>query len=89
MVRLDAFAFATKKLNTSSFFVEPEMWEMMERVQNILNEKSIPMLPEIHDHYTVQLKIAEHGYPVYDFVLPVMLLHTIYSKDSTRLRRWF
>ncbi len=88
MVRLDAFAFATKKLNTSCFFVEPEMWEMMERVQNILNEKSIPMLPEIHDHYTVQLKIAEHGYPVYDFVLPVMLLHTIYSKDSTRLRHW-
>ena len=76
MIRLDAFAFATKKLNTSCFFIEPEMWDMMKRVQGILDEKNIPMLPEIHDHYTVQQKIADHGYTVYDFVLPVMVLHT-------------
>lgn len=88
MIRLDAFAFATKKPNTSCFFIEPEMWDMMARVQGILNEKNIPMLPEIHDHYTVQLKIADHGYTVYDFVLPVMALHTLYSADSTRLRHW-
>ena len=31
MMRLDAFAFATKKYKTSCFFIEPEMWEMMER----------------------------------------------------------
>lgn len=88
MIRLDAFAFATKKLNTSCFFIEPEMWDMMDRVQKILDEKSVPMLPEIHDHYTVQLKIADHGYTVYDFVLPVMVLHTLYTADSTRLRHW-
>lgn len=88
MIRLDAFAFATKKLNTSCFFVEPQMWEMMERVQKILDERGIPMLPEIHDHYTVQLKIAAHGYTVYDFALPVLMLHTLYSADSTRLRHW-
>lgn len=88
MIRLDAFAFATKKLNTSCFFIEPEMWDMMERVQGILDEKGIPMLPEIHDHYTVQLKIAEHGYTVYDFVLPVMVLHTLYSQSSRRIRHW-
>lgn len=88
MIRLDAFAFATKKLNTSCFFIEPEMWDMMERVQGILDEKGIPMLPEIHDHYTVQLKIAEHGYTVYDFVLPVMVLHTLYSRSSRRIRHW-
>lgn len=88
MIRLDAFAFATKKLNTSCFFIEPEMWDMMKRVQGILDEKGIPMLPEIHDHYTVQLKIAEHGYTVYDFVLPVMVLHTLYSQSSRRIRHW-
>lgn len=88
MIRLDAFAFATKKLDTPCFFVEPEMWDMMARVQGILDEQGVPMLPEIHDHYTVQLKIAEHGYTVYDFVLPVMMLHTLYSADSTRLRHW-
>ena len=88
MIRLDAFAFATKKLNTSCFFIEPEMWDMMKRVQGILDEKNIPMLPEIHDHYTVQQKIADHGYTVYDFVLPVMVLHTLFSQNSRRLRHW-
>ncbi len=88
MIRLDAFAFATKKENTSCFFLEPEMWDMMEKVQAILDEKGIPMLPEIHDHYRVQLKIASHGYAVYDFVLPVMALHTLYSKSARRIKHW-
>lgn len=88
MVRLDAFAFATKKYGTSCFFIEPEMWELMERVQRILDEKNIPMLPEIHDHYTVQLKIAEKGYAVYDFALPVLVLHTLYMGNSRHLKHW-
>ena len=88
MVRLDAFAFATKKYGTSCFFVEPEMWELMGRVQRILDERNIPMLPEIHDHYTLQLKIAEKGYAVYDFALPVLELHTLYTKNSRRLKHW-
>lgn len=87
-LRLDAFAFATKKVGTTCFFLEPEIWEMMDRIQRVLDEKGIPMLPEIHDHYTVQLKIAEHGYAVYDFVLPVMVLHTLFSGSSARLRHW-
>ena len=61
---------------------------MMKRVQGILDRRGIPMLPEIHDHYTVQLKITEHGYTVYDFVLPVMVLHTLYSQSSRRIRHW-
>lgn len=88
MVRLDAFAFATKKYGTSCFFIEPEMWELMERVQKILDEKNIPMLPEIHDHYTVQLKIAEKGYAIYDFALPALVLHTLYTGNSKRLKHW-
>lgn len=88
LIRLDAFAFATKKLGTTCFFVEPEMWEMMKKVQDILDEKRIPMLPEIHDRPEIQLKIADHGYAVYDFVLPVMVLHTLYKKSSARLKHW-
>ncbi len=89
MVRLDAFAFATKKLGTSCFFVEPEMWDCMERVAGVLGERDIPMLPEIHDHYKIQLKIAEHGYPIYDFALPVLVLHTLCSGNCKRLKHWF
>lgn len=87
-LRLDAFAFATKKIDTTCFFLEPEIWEMMERIQKILDEKKIPMLPEIHDHYSVQMKIADHGYAIYDFVLPVMVLHTLYTGSGTRMKHW-
>lgn len=89
VIRLDAFAFATKKCGTSCFFLEPEMWEMMERVQKILDERQVQMLPEIHDHYKVQLKIAQKGYMVYDFALPVLVLHTLYTGNCRRLKDWF
>lgn len=89
VIRLDAFAFATKKCGTSCFFLEPEMWEMMERVQKILDERQVQMLPEIHDHYKVQLKIAQKGYTIYDFALPVLILHTLYTGNCRRLKDWF
>ncbi|MDF2486292.1 MAG: alpha amylase catalytic region [Herbinix sp.] len=88
LVRLDAFAFATKKLGTSCFFVEPEMWDLMKRVQQILDRRNIPMLPEIHDHYIIQEKIADHGYYIYDFALPTLVLHTIYTRSGKRLKHW-
>lgn len=88
IIRLDAFAFATKKLGTSCFFVEPEMWDLMKRVQDILDCRNVPMLPEIHDHYHIQEKIANHGYYVYDFALPVLVLHTIYTGSGERLKHW-
>jgi len=89
MVRLDAFAFVSKKYNTSCFFLEPDMWELMERIQKTLDRRNIPMLPEIHDHYHIQEKIADHGYYVYDFALPVLTLHTIYTGSGMRLKNWF
>ena len=36
-LRLDAFAFATKKVGTTCFFLEPEIWEMMDRIQRVLH----------------------------------------------------
>lgn len=87
-IRLDAFAFATKKVDTSCFFLEPEVWELLERVKRQLDQAGVALLPEIHDHYSIQLKIADKGFWVYDFVLPVMVLHTLYSKDSRRLAHW-
>ncbi|MBR5637049.1 MAG: sucrose phosphorylase, partial [Pseudobutyrivibrio sp.] len=30
MIRLDAFAYATKKAGSSCFFIEPEVWELMD-----------------------------------------------------------
>ena len=29
LIRLDAFAYAIKKLDTNDFFIEPEIWELL------------------------------------------------------------
>ena len=88
ILRLDAFAYAVKKLNTNCFFVEPEIWTLLDDLQKIANEYGIVLLPEIHEHYSIQLKLATHGYWVYDFALPMLLLYTLYTADTAPLAHW-
>ena len=88
IIRLDAFAYATKKAGTNCFFVEPDVWELLEYVQSILKPYGVEILPEIHEHYSLQLKLADKGYWVYDFALPMLLLHALYSGSSKKLVNW-
>ena len=46
------------------------------------------LLPEIHEHYSIQLKIAQHGYYVYDFALPMLLLNALYYGQGDYLKHW-
>jgi sucrose phosphorylase len=87
-VRLDAFAYAIKKVGGTCFFEEPEVWEMLDRVQNILAPFQVKILPEMHEHYTIQLKLAGKGYWVYDFALPMLLLHALYTGETSALVHW-
>lgn len=89
VIRLDAFAYAVKKPDTSCFFVEPEIWELLERCSKIAGEENALILPEIHEHYSIQKKLADRGYYVYDFALPMLLLHALYFGKSSYLRHWF
>ena len=88
IIRLDAFAYAIKKLGTSCFFVEPEVWELLEFARDVLKPYNVEILPEIHEHYTIQLELAKRGYWVYDFSLPMLLLYSLYSGDNQRLLHW-
>lgn len=88
IIRLDAFAYATKKIGTSCFFIEPDTWEMLDEVKEILEPYGVELLPEIHEHYSIQMKLAEKGYWVYDFALPMLVLHALYSGKSERLAHW-
>jgi len=88
VIRLDAFAYAVKKADTNCFFVEPEVWELLGWVRNILRPRNVEILPEIHEHYTIQKKLAEREYWVYDFALPMLLLHTLYTGSCERLLHW-
>jgi sucrose phosphorylase len=88
IVRLDAFAYTPKKAGGSCFFEEPEIWEMLERVNQILAPRSVAILPEMHENYTIQLKLAQQGYWVYDFALPMLVLQALYGGEGASLVHW-
>lgn len=88
MIRLDAFAYAVKQPGTDCFFREPEIWELLAEAAQTVAPYGVELLPEIHEHYTIQLKLAEKGYWIYDFALPMLLLHAIYQQDGQYLKHW-
>ena len=81
MVRLDAFAYTTKYENTSCLFVEPYIWDVLEYCKEILDSVGLEMLPELHGHYSSRLMLSQRGYWVYDFALPMLVLHALYSGE--------
>ena len=85
---LDEVAYAVKKLDTNDFFVEPEIWDLLKEVQDDISAKGALILPEIHEHYSMPFKIARHGYFIYDFALPMVVLYSLYSGKSQRLASW-
>lgn len=89
MIRLDAFAYATKPKDSSCFFEEPSVWNLLETCEAVLAPRHVEILPEIHEHYTIQQKLSRRGYPVYDFALPMLVLHAIYFHDPKYLFHWF
>ncbi|MDB6255121.1 sucrose phosphorylase [Lactobacillus amylovorus] len=88
IIRLDAFAYAVKKLDTNDFFVEPEIWDLLAQVRDDIAAKGAMILPEIHEHYSMPFKIAKHSYFIYDFALPMVTLYSLYSGKSERLAHW-
>ncbi|MFW6266491.1 MAG: sucrose phosphorylase [Halanaerobiales bacterium] len=88
LIRLDAFAYAIKKPGSSCFFIEPDVWELLDYAESILKPYDVEILPEIHEHYQIQLKLAERGYWVYDFALPMIMLYSLYSGRNERLINW-
>lgn len=88
IIRLDAFAYAVKKADTSCFFVEPDIWNLLHEIEDILEEYQVIILPEIHEHYSIQMKIAKQGFWIYDFALPVLVLNALYNGEGKYLKHW-
>lgn len=88
MIRMDAFAYTTLRLGTSCFFLEPEVWEILEWLRSFVAPFDAEILPEVHEHHSYQLKLAQRGYWVYDFALPMLVLHTLHHHTHRRLRDW-
>lgn len=88
MIRFDAFAYTSKVPGTSCFFIEPQIWDILDISMEPLKETGAAMLAEIHEEYHIQQKLAERGHYVYDFALPLLLLHAIEFKRIDRLQHW-
>lgn len=86
IVRLDAVGYVIKKLGTSCFFVEPDIYEFLDWIKEIADSLEIELLPEVHSHYSIQYKLADHGCWIYDFILPYRILDTMINKNSEALQ---
>ena len=88
VVRMDAYGYITKIRGTSCFFVEPQIWRLIEEMEELLQSQNMTLLPEVHDRYETALKIAGHGYWTYDFVMPLTVLHTLFTGSGKALKKW-
>jgi len=86
-IRLDAAGYAIKKRGTSCFMI-PETFEFIGDLARRAHDRGIEVLVEIHGHHLEQIEIAKHVDWVYDFALPPLVLHTLYTRNSSHLKRW-
>ena len=90
VVRLDAFAYLHKEVGESNFFNEPGTWEYLARIREKADSLGITLLPEIHSRYQDRTheKLAENGYPFYDFFFPSLVINALESGDAGPLTAW-
>jgi sucrose phosphorylase len=86
-IRLDAAGYAFKKAGTSCFMLD-ETFEFIDELSKTANDLGIETLVEIHSYYQTQIEIAKRVDRVYDFALPPLVLHSIFTKDFTALVKW-
>ena len=87
IIRLDAAGYAIKKAGTSCFMLD-ETFEFIDELSKLANKLGIETLVEIHSYYQTQIEIAKRVDQVYDFALPPLILHSIFSQDFSALAKW-
>lgn len=88
IIRLDAFAYAIKKIGTTDFFVEPDIWKVLNEIKKVVEPQGVKLLPEIHENYHIVRKLTDHDYYSYDFALPIIVLYSLYSGKVDPLIDW-
>jgi len=87
MIRLDAVGYAIKKPGTSCFMI-PETFAFVAELTSQARALGIEVLVEVHSHYLKQIEVARQVDWVYDFALPPLVLHALFTRDARPLARW-
>jgi sucrose phosphorylase len=90
IVRLDAFAYASKEPGARNFFNDPGTWDLLEGVRALANKYGLTLLPEIHSKYEEKIheKLARKGYMIYDFFLPGLVIDALERNTNEYLIKW-
>ncbi|MCR4999225.1 MAG: sucrose phosphorylase [Lachnospiraceae bacterium] len=90
IVRLDAFAYASKEVGKRNFFNEPETWDILARLRKLADKYGLTFLPEIHASYEEgrYRQVTDKGYMTYDFFLPGLIIDALENADGTHLQKW-
>ncbi len=88
LLRLDAFGYTTKRIGTSCFLVEPEVYKILDWVNEVARKHGAECLPEVHDHTSYQHAISRRNMHSYGFALPPLLLYTLLDANSVYLKNW-
>ena len=86
-IRLDAVGYAIKKAGTSCFMI-PETFAFIADLTAQAHALGMDVLVEVHGHHQDQIDVARQVDWVYDFALPPLMLHTLYTRDASRLMHW-
>ncbi|MEH0688863.1 sucrose phosphorylase [Vibrio cholerae] len=87
IIRLDAAGYAIKRAGTSCFMIE-DTFAFIDALSKRANALGMETVAEIHSHYKTQIDVASKVNRVYDFALPPLVLHTLYSNNVEALVKW-
>jgi sucrose phosphorylase len=87
MVRLDAVGYAVKTPGTSCFMT-PQTTAFIVELTDEARGFGLRVLTEVHAHYRYAVELASRVDRVYDFALPPLILHALFTGDSRPLHEW-
>ena len=88
LFRLDAFGYTTKRIGSTCFLVEPEVYRNLDWVNSVAQRYGARCLPEVHDHTSYQYAISRRDMHPYGFALPPLVLYSLLDANSVYLKNW-
>ncbi|MGV1831901.1 sucrose phosphorylase [Agrobacterium vitis] len=86
-IRLDAAGYAIKKAGSSCFMID-ETYAFLSELAGKARQRGMEVLVEIHSYHRDQIEIARKVDRVYDFALPPLVLHSLFTGDAAPLANW-